>query len=280
VVAQTNLWYSVHPTRDIVPRWIDLEVDRGDSTLQKATRTWEMVELVESRDGVSPTIYSRYLLVNQWLVPHWTVEMLNHVTWALAQYKFDRTVEHPGPPTLPIGVREDRVLYHQTADKIPGWPGSIGSSALDRDRWCVGDVSQMKTYIINEWTEPEEPPPPPEVTLIIRIDEHAGSKLAPAGGGWTAWSSPVVPDGEFWTIEHVATDMTGKVVTPVGLDILSLDGKYRRIHTGAGNFIQQVNATLKPGERFRIGTSSFPDGQTFSWYFRVRVEKAILTVPA
>src|SRR3990167_809290 len=152
IAAQADSWYSVHPERDIMPRLIDLEVDRGDSAYQKAFNTWRMVELIDSRDGIPPTIYSRYLLVNQWLAPYWTVEQLNHVTWALAQYLNDRTVEHPGPPTLPNGVRADRVLYHQTADKIAGWPGSIESAALDRDRWCLGDEAQMHTYIQNNWS--------------------------------------------------------------------------------------------------------------------------------
>ena len=152
ILAQTDLWYSVHKERDIVARWIDLEVDKGDPAWHKAEITWRQVEIVKSRDGVYPTIYSRTNLVNAWLAPYWSEEQMNLVTWALAQYLTDRTREHPGPPTLPLKVRADRVVFHQTADKIAGWIGAICSSALDRDRFLLAHtIEGMKIWIQNNW---------------------------------------------------------------------------------------------------------------------------------
>jgi hypothetical protein len=162
IINQISSWLMVHPKIDIIPRCIDLEVGRSDSFLNKANKTWEMVQRITDIDGVPPIIYSRYLIVNAWLSPYWTEEKLNSVKWFLAQYKTDRTSEHPGPPVIPNGVDEENVILQQTADKIVPWPGAATSFALDRDRWTHGDKQEMKIYIQNTWGgEVQEPPPFP-----------------------------------------------------------------------------------------------------------------------
>jgi len=148
VVRQADNWYKVHPKLDIIPRVIDLEVDNGQSAQRIAAATWEMSETVLERDGVRPIIYSRYLLVNNFLAG-WTSEMLNKHYWWLAQYLFDHTREHPGPPTLP------------ERDKKPGFYGEAESAAVDCDRWQLHEGAwDMHAWIADTWGE--KPPGPPD----------------------------------------------------------------------------------------------------------------------
>ena len=162
VQSQIDNWYAAHPTIEVIPRVIDLEVDRGVSKQQIADRTWDMSEKVLARDGVRPIIYSRYLLINSWLVPYWTVDMLNDHYYWLAQYLTDRVTEHPGPPTAPTNVDPSRIVLHQTADKKPGFPGEVESAAVDWDRWELGDEQEMHAFIQQEWGGEDPPPPDPE----------------------------------------------------------------------------------------------------------------------
>lgn len=171
VVKQADdVWYKQHPEIDKVPRVIDLEVDRGVSHQQVADRTWQMSELVLSRDGIRPLIYSRYLLINAWLQT-WTTEMLNAHKYVLAQYLFDRTKEHPGPPILPNRVLLANVIGHQTADKKPGCEGEAESSAVDYNRWTLGDEAQMDAWMAENWGIGDpipEPPPLGQLLMALR----------------------------------------------------------------------------------------------------------------
>lgn len=160
IESQLDNWYRVHPEPDPrrpIPRVIDLEVNRPDPAAHKAESVWKMMELVESRDGMKPWIYSRYLLINQWLSPFWTADMLNSVYWWLAQYLTDRIREHPGDPTLPNGVDRDRVLLHQTADKKAPPAGAVESYALDYNRWERGTEAQMVDFLGAEYGSGEAP---------------------------------------------------------------------------------------------------------------------------
>lgn len=151
ILPQADSWYSMHPERDIWPRWIDLEVNRGDSNYSKAAAVMQMSDICLSRDGVRPGIYSRYALVDSWLADLSDDELNSHYFW-LAQYLFDRTKEHPGPPTLPARVGADRVVMHQTADRVPKFAGSVtGSATLDRDRWTQGNGIEMHNWIAEQW---------------------------------------------------------------------------------------------------------------------------------
>jgi hypothetical protein len=131
VTRQADNWYRVHPAIEVIPRVIDLEVSTSSSARRIADATWNMSEIVLARDGVRPLIYSRYQLINAWLVPYWTAEMLNQHYYWLAQFLYDRVREHPGPPTLPRNVEEKNVFMHQTADKKPGFPGEVESRCTD-----------------------------------------------------------------------------------------------------------------------------------------------------
>lgn len=163
VVKQADNWYRANPKIEILPRVIDLEVNKLNIDAKRiADATWKMSELVLSRDGIRPWIYSRYRLVDAWLAS-WTPEMLNDHYWWLAQYLWDRHREHPGPPTMPARLNKERVLLHQTADKKPGFYGEAESSAVDYDRWEHGDAVDLVNFIKAEYgdhvlPDPDDPP--------------------------------------------------------------------------------------------------------------------------
>ena len=182
VVKQVDNWYRIHPLIDIIPRVVDLELKREQPWSKIADVSWEISELVFSRDGIRPIFYSRYGLINTWL-SSWTEEMLNDHFWWLAQYRWVRSLEHAGPPTLPNGVRRDRVLLHQTADKKPGFTDEVDSKSVDWDRWEIGNEAEMHQFIAAAFGG-DEPEPEPEVekvritadALNVRAEADASSE--------------------------------------------------------------------------------------------------------
>lgn len=159
-VSQLNHWFNIHPKRDVIPRVIDFEVDRGDTPAQKAAAMTLMSDEVQKRDGERPIIYSRTNLINQWLVG-WSDDYKNDHYYIIAQYLTDPTKEHPGPPDIPNGIDPSRIIMHQSADKLPGFPGEAQSAALDRIRWQNGDNAAMDQFIAANWGTVVTPPPPP-----------------------------------------------------------------------------------------------------------------------
>lgn len=185
VVKQADSWFKVHPIRDVVPRVIDLEVDRDQPASKIADKTWAMSEIVLARDGIRPIIYSRYLLINKWLAS-WTAEQLNEHWYWLAQYHWTRIIEHSGPPTLPAWVARDRVVLHQTADKKPAPSGETQSRTVDWNRWQKGLEGQQDQWIAENWGDGQVVPPPPQpgiklvkvtaTALNIRMEPDASSQ--------------------------------------------------------------------------------------------------------
>jgi hypothetical protein len=180
-LQQADNWYKVHPERDIIPRIIDLEVEIAGLHPEKYAQTVaEMSEIVLARDGVRPWIYSRYLLINAWLSPYWSENYLNAHYYFLAQYRTIMSLEHAGPPTLPNGLRRDRVVLHQTACKKAGYPGEVESAAADYDRWELGDSLEMYAWIAAKYggiTPPEPPPEPPGPVEFTLSQRQEGNRL-------------------------------------------------------------------------------------------------------
>lgn len=180
VIKQADNWYRVHPEIDIIPRVIDLELDRGQPWSRIAVVAGQMSEVVLTRDGVRPIIYSRYRLVNEWL-QSWTEDMLNDHYWWLAQYSWFGFREHAGPPTLPKRLRRDRVILHQTSDHKLAPPGEVQSKSVDWDRWEKGNQDEMELFIAGVWGGGSPPPPPPPVTYAVRIKVNLNVRDEPEG---------------------------------------------------------------------------------------------------
>lgn len=175
VIAQADNWYKVHPEIDLIPRVIDFELGHDIPYPKIAEALWNLSNVVLARDGVRPIIYTRYLLVNSWLAS-WSTEMLNEHYWWFAQFLWDRTREHPGEPTLPERVTEDRVILHQTADKKVGFSGEVESGSVDWDRWEIGNASEMHEWIDGVWGDGVvDPPDPPAPPVICECDDQFDS---------------------------------------------------------------------------------------------------------
>jgi GH25 family lysozyme M1 (1,4-beta-N-acetylmuramidase) len=127
-----------------VPIVLDLELDHGQSVARITACTVESANLIQSRTGRVPIIYSRAGWVNQYLRP----KDLPPVHWWLAQYRWPLpyplyTPEYPCPPALPTGVND--WLVHQTASR----GASIGAKAnhyMDYNRWH-GDKADLLRYV-------------------------------------------------------------------------------------------------------------------------------------
>lgn len=158
VVAQIDNFYSVYPETDTVPKVLDLEVSGNQSKAKISDVTRKCVELLRSRDGRDPMIYTRYALADSWLAD-WSDDELNSLWWWLAQYLFAGYLEHPGPPTLPNKVLRDKVVLHQTSDHKLAPPGEVASRAVDWDRWEIGNELEMHAWISDNWGDPTTPPP-------------------------------------------------------------------------------------------------------------------------
>lgn len=202
VLSQADNWYRVHPERDVLPRVIDLELHRNQPAGRIAEAVWEMSEIVKSRDGVRPWIYSRYLLINSWL-SSWTDTMLNDHYYWLAQFLWDRVREHPGPPTLPARVNRDNIVMHQTADKKRGFPAEVESYSVDWDRWELGDVSYMHQWISEQYGGAPPPPPtfePYQAWVTVDLNMREKADLASSDIGTFAQGSDlkVISETEYW----------------------------------------------------------------------------------
>ena len=190
VADQMNLWFRINPKIDVLPRTLDVEADGFLKAPQIASAVWQACEMVKEHDGVYPIIYSRYRLVNEWLASEWNKSYMDNFYWFLAQYKWNRAIEHAGNEFLTIPNKVDRVkvLWHQTADKKPGFRGECESSALDYDRWEYGDLIDMHNAIKKIWgkeepapVQPELPDMPPHVTIPpLSGGELPSTSLTPA----------------------------------------------------------------------------------------------------
>lgn len=172
-----KVWYIEQPEIDTIPRCIDFEALKNVTYSQAGDACWEMSELVYSRDGIRPIIYSRYMLIEEYLRT-WTPEMFAAHYWILAQYRYARWIEHAGPPTLPkykfsgsagpIGkpmIHSSNIILHQTADKKIPFPGEVptpyAGKSIDYDRWELGTEEQMVQFIEGTWNGAPPPPPVP-----------------------------------------------------------------------------------------------------------------------
>ena len=191
IVAQADkVWYKAQPEIEVIPRVIDLEVHGNQSWSRIGDATWAMSELVKSRDGVRPLIYSRSNLIESWLM-HWTPAMLAEHFFILAQYRYYRWIEHRGPPTLPkykhVGsagplgtemVKREQVVMQQTADKKAPFSGELptrgASKSVDWDRWELGNEEEMHQWIATAWGDgttspPDETVPPVDIQERVKV---------------------------------------------------------------------------------------------------------------
>jgi hypothetical protein len=145
------------------PRCVDYERSPKYNSIPSASHLLETVDRIEQADGNAAMVYSRKELIDKFLATMST-EDLNRLWWYLAQYFGDSTVEDVRPIILPLRVRRDRILFHQTADRVTPFPGFYTHvpppKYMDTDRW-VG-VTPIDVFA-------GAPNPPPAATIEERV---------------------------------------------------------------------------------------------------------------
>ena len=173
---QINNWLSIAPNMHY-PMIYDLELKRGMSNSHIGNQTWQACEIIKSRTGHYPLIYSRKNLLDSWLA-NWSTEQLNSVYYHLAQYLNDRSIEDTREIILPNRVNRNRVLFHQTCDKKPGPPGMVESTAVDYGRWLLtesfNDFAKRVWGVDPEFEEEPVPDPiSPEIEdRLLELEEQ------------------------------------------------------------------------------------------------------------
>jgi hypothetical protein len=172
---QVNKWLDTTPKSEHFPRCIDYERSKKYQTIPSATLLLNMCKRIEDHDGEACMIYSRKELIDRNLATMST-EDLNARWWWLAQYIGDSTVEDPRPVILPLRVKAEKILFHQTSDRGAPFPGFYTHiptpNHMDRDRW-VG----VKT--IDQFAGNPNPPVPP--TLEERVAALERLHIGPHG---------------------------------------------------------------------------------------------------
>lgn len=144
---------------------LDLEVAGGQPRDRITTVALEAMDIIRSRTGRDPVLYSRASWVDAYMTMN---TRLANADWWLAQYNSVPVgqlfaSERKSPPLLPMGVK--RWLIHQTGDKLPGQPYGVVSTYLDYDRWN-GSRAEMLTYF-GQTESGEETQPPIVVDPVI-----------------------------------------------------------------------------------------------------------------
>jgi hypothetical protein len=129
-----SLWLKT-PRSPHFPRQVDYERSPKYASIPSASHLLETCQRIEQAEGEAVIIYSRKELVDKNLATMSTDD-LNLRWWWLAQYGADRKVEDTRPVLVPVRVRREMILFHQTADKGAPPPGfTPNAKSMDWDRW-------------------------------------------------------------------------------------------------------------------------------------------------
>ena len=143
-----------------LPLTLDCELSHGQTGAKIIDTILKCAAILETRTKRIPIIYTAAWFVNGYCPGDW----LNGFDCWIANY-LSVAEEHPGPPILPKKMDPQRLLIHQTADKIPMIVDGVNVSeakATDRDRW-VGDLASLYAYASAE-------PPQEELSLGNKVD--------------------------------------------------------------------------------------------------------------
>ena len=151
-----NLFNALAGDYGDLPIALDYELDHGMDKTTITDGILHAAQIIKSKTGKQPIIYSRAGWLDAYTVNKGTWHK-NFNFW-LAQY-LRSGVEHPGLPNLPIGVKMEQVIIHQTTDK--GAPFGVESKALDYNRWQLS--TSVKEYF--GLTQAQKPP----MTLEERV---------------------------------------------------------------------------------------------------------------
>ena len=169
-LTQLDKWYEQNPLIDYLPRIMDLERVKGVEPHIIAACVMDMSDIILSRDGWRPWIYSRKNFLEENILGYWPEDFIDEHYLILAEYNDHRDEEEEGID-IPALVEPEMVLEKQTADQIEPDPLGLCPGFLDRNRWLHGDTAQMQNFFISTYsTQPPPPPPPVDCCEELRID--------------------------------------------------------------------------------------------------------------
>lgn len=163
--------YLKAPRPSHFPIFVDYERSKRYGTIPSASHLLECFNRLEQATGQAAGGYSRKELIDKYLATMSTDD-LNRRWWWLAQYQNNRAIEDTREILLPVRMKRERVLFHQTADKGAPPPGfTPHAKSQDWDRW-IGTVPMAQFA--------GSPNPPPDLSLEAKVallwGAHPGGK--------------------------------------------------------------------------------------------------------
>lgn len=138
-----------------LPLSLDVELSHDATPAEYKTNLLKALKYLQEQTQRRPIIYSRASFINYFVTgvgntpPAW----YSNYDWWLAQY-LSSGEEHPGPPTMPLGVPRERCIIHQTSGS--GEPFGVQSGALDYNRWQF-ELPHFEHYSGLSISRPEYP---------------------------------------------------------------------------------------------------------------------------
>ena len=169
-LTQIDKWYEQNPLIDYLPRIMDLERVKGVEPHIIAACVMDMSDIILSRDGHRPWIYSRNTFLEPYILPYWPEEFIDEHYLILAEYNNYRDKEEEGID-IPELVEPEMVLMKQTADQMEPDPLGLCPGFLDRNRWLHGNEYAMDDFFYGVYGHKDEPPPPPPVDCCEELLE-------------------------------------------------------------------------------------------------------------
>ena len=141
---QSEKWFEQNPELILnISRMVDAERHNNMPPHEVASHIVSMSNDALVRDGQRPMMYGAYYFLMEYLIPFVSEEWLNEHWFILAQYNDGDAIEDETSLMLPDKIHIDRVVFQQTTGVAELYPGS---GAVDRLRFLLGDIEEMRAW--------------------------------------------------------------------------------------------------------------------------------------
>jgi GH25 family lysozyme M1 (1,4-beta-N-acetylmuramidase) len=155
-ISDAILGYSsevIYRQMSDLPLVLDCELDCDKSPAVIGQVIYDCAHYLEDKTGHKPIIYSR----TSWVNPHIGAKnWLNDYDWWMAYYGWGKESEVLNIP-LPPTIDRERLVIHQTTDRLKGREFGATSKQIDGNRWV--SKTPLDFYIASFKDEDANPPP-------------------------------------------------------------------------------------------------------------------------